>query len=161
VIVYAQAGDDLVFAEAMNAPVEFHIGAGDDILIGDLGADSLYGSSRQDLIVAGRLIYLNLPAAVFSIQAEWTSPRSYADRVANLLGAGSGPRNNGDVFLIPGTSVQNDSSIDRLFGEDDQDWLVFDQQSDLASDLAGNETATEIERGLVQGAVSYPFRKLG
>jgi hypothetical protein len=183
-IVYAQEGSDLVFADVMNQSVEFHGGDGDDVLIGgrgadfldggngrdilfggtlesdgddtiyggagddfivgSYGADWLYGGSGQDLVIAGRLFYLNLLTSVYSIQAEWTSSRSYSERVSNLLGTGLGPRFNANVFLVPGATVLNDTSIDHLFGDDDQDWLVYDQQSDLAGDLSGDEVATDL-----------------
>ena len=51
---------------------------GDDFIVGSYGADWLYGGSGQDLVIAGRLFYLNLPSSVYSIQAEWTSGRSYS-----------------------------------------------------------------------------------
>jgi hypothetical protein len=145
---YLDGGDgkDILFGGTLESDGDDTIygGSGDDFIVGSYGADWLYGGAGQDLIVAGRLFFLNLPSSVFALQAEWTSSRPYADRVANLLGTGAGPRFNGNVFLTPGASAINDSSIDHLFGEADQDWLLVNLSQDLVSDLAGNETATSL-----------------
>jgi ELWxxDGT repeat protein len=119
-------------------------GAGDDLLVGGAGADWLYGGSGSDLIIAGRIAFLNLSSAAFSIQAEWTSSRSYDERVANILGVGAGPRNNGSFFLTPGSTALDDGAVDRLFGESEQDWLVLNLASDVAYDLQPGETATSL-----------------
>jgi Ca2+-binding RTX toxin-like protein len=183
-IVYAQGGSDLIYADAMTQSTSLFGGDGDDVLVGGRGSDSLeggdgrdvlfggtldtdasdvlvggpgddilvgnygadwmYGGGGQDLLISGRLLYANLPAAVFSIQAEWLSGRSYAERVANLTGTGTGARFNGNVFLTPGVSVLNDGGVDRVFGDADQDWFLVDLALDVVGDLSAGETATDI-----------------
>ena len=58
------------------------------------------GNSGDDILIAGTTAFDHNQAALAAIMAEWTSARSYADRVANLSGTGSGPRDNGSVFLM-------------------------------------------------------------
>ena len=62
--------------------------------------------------------------ALAAIFKEWTSPRDYATRIANLSGTGVGPRDNGDFFLQAATTVLRDSSSDTLTGGTDIDWFI-------------------------------------
>lgn len=119
-------------------------GAGKDLLFGHRGADVLHGNAGEDLLVADRVEFgADLPTAVFSIQSEWLSGRSYAERIANISGTGTGPRSNGNFFLQPGATVINDGAIDLLFGGSEQDWFLLDLSQDLLGDLFGGETATD------------------
>lgn len=134
-------------------------GAGNDILVGDGGAtsyrkkvggaDLLSGGLGQDLILAGFLIPPDdlAPAAIL---AEWTSGRSYAERIDNITGAGVGPRNNGDYFLTAGTVVFNNRQtddphlvIDQVLGADDVDWLWLDIVHDT-SDAETGEVVVDV-----------------
>ena len=66
--------------------------------------------------------------------AEWTSGRDYATRVANLSGTGSGPRNNGDYFLMasgPDATVFDDGAIDVLNGGSGMDWFFANLSQDI------------------------------
>jgi hypothetical protein len=91
-------GNDIVFGGTLTTDGDDWLtgGAGNDLLIGHWGADTLYGGSGSDLLVAGALEFLNLPLAIYSIQSEWLSGRPLATKVDNILGTGSGPRNNID-----------------------------------------------------------------
>jgi Ca2+-binding RTX toxin-like protein len=139
-------GNDIILGGSLDTDGDDLLsgGAGDDLIIGHLGADSLYGGSGQDLLVAGQLYYGNLPNAVYSIQAEWTSGRPYADRVANLQGSGVGPRFNGETFLTPGITVLDDGAVDSVLGDSEEDWLLYDFSEDLATDVEIFEIATDI-----------------
>lgn len=120
-------------------------GNGNDLLIGHLGADVLYGGAGADLLIADRVSFgSNLPAALFAVQAEWLSTRSYAERLANISGAGTGPRANGDYFLQPGVTVINDGAVDQLIGGTELDWFLLRISQDLLNDLAAGETRTGI-----------------
>lgn len=143
-------GNDILFGGTGLADGNDTIlgGAGDDLIIGHRGADLLRGGVGRDLIVAGWLQYGDqIAIATFSLQAEWLSGRPYATRVANLAGTGSGPRNNGNFFLVPGTTALCDGAIDTVLGDAEQDWLLYsfavDLNPDLAGDLAG-ETPLDV-----------------
>jgi hypothetical protein len=82
--------------------------------------------------------YENNNLALQSILAEWSSPRSYADRVANLRGAGTGTRNNGDYFLTAAT-VLDDNDADQLKGSAGQDWFWAKVGQDSLSDRLTTE----------------------
>ncbi|MBX9656738.1 hypothetical protein K2Y11_24230, partial [bacterium] len=100
---------------------------GDDILIAGGGADLLNGGKGSDLLVSGAVTSFDV-AAYLQIQAEWTSPRPIADRVANLNGTGSGPRENGDVFLTSSNVTISDHAVDEVFGGADEDWLTSGEE---------------------------------
>lgn len=111
-------------------------GAGNDLLFGYLGADTLNGGAGSDLLLAGEVFFPPLQTNdLFLIQAEWNSNRSIANRVANISGAGSGPRNNENFYLQPGVTVADDAAIDVVLGGDDEDWILYGAGSDLAPDL--------------------------
>jgi hypothetical protein len=61
-----------------------------------------------------------------AIQAEWTSARTYEERVKNLRGI-SNPtfdqRLNGNRFLVKNSTVFHDGDADVLNGEAGDDWL--------------------------------------
>lgn len=162
--VLGGAGDDILIGGdgAEGSADSLTGGAGRDILIGDLGnyprkttasgADTLDGGDGEDIVLAGA--YLPLDAlALEAIQAEWTSVRAYAQRVANISGSGSGPRNNGDSFLAPGVTAFNDRPasldpatliVDHVMGGNDADWLLYDFTEDIAPDVAGGEVTTNL-----------------
>ena len=99
-------------------------GAGRDVLIGGAGADKIVGDASDDILIAGRTLFDLDETALALIQAEWASTRSYASRVANLKGTGTGTRANGLVVLItdgPNTTVFDDGVKDTLTGEGEQD----------------------------------------
>ena len=102
-------------------------------------SQSIYGGS--DLLIAGRTAFDNNEDALCAIMAEWTSTRSFADRVANLRGAGNGPRLNGNYFLKttgPDATVFDDGAADRLTGGAGSDWF-FIGLGDIITDLHADD----------------------
>jgi Ca2+-binding RTX toxin-like protein len=134
-------------------------GQGRDVMIGGYGRDRMIGNADDDILIAGHTSHDSNAAAIRSILAEWTSGRSYAERVANLMGTGSGAsfaaRANADVFLKtdgPAATVSDDLVQDILTGASGQDWFLFNldgdgsnPQRDRATDLHASEFANDID----------------
>lgn len=144
-------GNDILFGGTLESDDADTLegGMGDDLLVGHFGADILRGGNGQDLIIGGRIYFDDLPGSVFGIQAEWTSGRPIAERVANLSGMGSGERNNGDIFLIPGATALDDSPmppavVDQILGESDDDWLLYGFADDIAPDVEIGDVTTDL-----------------
>lgn len=121
-------------------------GADNDLLIGHWGADTLRGGTGSDLLVAGALQFSSISSAIYSIQAEWLSGRPLGTRVDNLTGTGTGSRNNGAWLLQSGSTALDDNVIDRVLGEEDEDWFLYNFSEDLANDLSlAVDAATNLE----------------
>lgn len=121
-------------------------GDGDDVLIGDRGArgsDQLFGDAGQDLLLAFSIIATD--TELHSIHAEWSSNHTFEARTANLLdGSGSADRLNGNYFLQGNPSVWADELVDAVLGGDDEDWLLFDPDNDLALDVNAEDLVTDL-----------------
>jgi Ca2+-binding RTX toxin-like protein len=123
--LFGDGGDDVVLGEAGGDALSG--GAGFDVLIGGTGSDQLSGGAGDDLLIGAATSHDANDAALSAILAEWTSPRPYPSRVANLRGLWSPTfpsRLNGSVFLRPGIDVPNDGASDALLGEAGRDWFI-------------------------------------
>jgi Ca2+-binding RTX toxin-like protein len=136
-----ESGDDILLGGDGDDLLQG--GGGRDVLWGGYGGDRVVGEGDDDILVAGRSAYdaygAAQDAALKAILAEWTSGRSYAVRVANLRGAGSGPRANGAYFLNAST-VFNDSAADVLTGSGGQDWFWLTTDEDQMTDKNSYES---------------------
>ncbi|MBI2803679.1 MAG: hypothetical protein HYX68_01685, partial [Planctomycetes bacterium] len=156
-VIRGGAGSDVLIggagADALSG------GEGRDLLIGGLGADKIYGDSQDDLLVAGYTLFDNDIAALSAVMTEWTSNRSYADRVMNLMGVGGNSvvtdngvtlsrttafsdRANGGTFLsgadvvgVASQTVFSDSSVDQLTGNQGSDWFLANTVNDSTGDV--------------------------
>jgi CSLREA domain-containing protein len=178
VLAYGQGGHDLIEAIGLAVPAWLSGDAGNDILvggngadlllggggndllagesgrdllIGGLGADGLAGNGDDDLLIAGTTAFDGDQAALAAVMAEWTSVRSYADRVANLRGTGTGSRNNTAHYLKvsgPDVTVFDDAAVDVLSGGSGADWcfgnLVGGVARDVINGLGGGEIVEEL-----------------
>lgn len=134
------AGDDVLIGGSGSDSL--FGGGGRDLLIGGIGADSLNGNAGDDLLIGGTCSHSGNSTAIDAIMKEWTSANTYATRVSNILNGGG---LNTTYRLYSGT-VQNDSgAVDKLIGAEDLDWF-FQSTGDLLSDLnlGGNELKTVI-----------------
>ncbi len=138
-------GDDLLIGgtQATDGGDWLSGGEGRDLLIGHRGADSLLGGAGEDLLVGGAVHWSNYPTAIYAVQSEWRSGRSYAERVANILGTGTGPRANGNWLLRPGQEVTDDGAVDHLWGGTELDWLVLRILQDVSEDDEPGETLSD------------------
>src|SRR5262249_46880403 len=89
-------------------------------------------------------------AALDAVMREWTSGRTFASRVANLVdGSGSALRLNGTTFLNDST-VHDDGDRDVLTGDAGLDWFLLNLDrdggaGDCATDGKRTETVTDID----------------
>ena len=110
-------------------------GRGASVLVGGQGDDRLQGGISDDILIGGRTAWDTNDLALTAIMEEWTSPRSYATRVANLRGDSTGPRANGDFYFnMTGryaTVFDDDGGKDELRGGNGLDWFFADDNDDL------------------------------
>ena len=111
-IVLGGDGDDYLYGER-----------GRDLLIGGIGADRIYGGNDDDLLIDGETIYDGDGIALDAIMAEWTSNRSFQDRVNNLQ---TGVGLDSDITLIADQTVLSDDDRDHLYGNSGHDHLIGD-----------------------------------
>lgn len=138
-VLLASAGNDTLFGDA-----------GRDLLIGGTGGDYLDGGTEDDIIIAGSTSFDDQQTALDAILGEWSSFRPYLTRVANLSGTGTGPRQNGDIFLIAGETVfedTSDSDIDTLLGSGGNDFFFLNVEEDLLQDLTSPEVSVNVVQG--------------
>lgn len=110
------AGYDLMFGQG-----------GRDLIIGGTGGDLIFGDGGQDILVSGLTAFDQDRAALDLIMAEWTSDRSYNERVDNLTGDHDLSMDglNEEVFLI---AEGEDATV---FDDESTDWLLGGRGRDL------------------------------
>jgi Ca2+-binding RTX toxin-like protein len=99
---------------------------GNDILIGGQDQDSLAGDQGDDLVIGAWTVWDTDPSALRAIRTEWSSARTFDQRIANLSGTGTGPRLNDHYFLQPNLTVYNDHAHDTMIGGPGRDWFFAD-----------------------------------
>jgi uncharacterized delta-60 repeat protein len=183
IVIYGNGGDDTIQPTGtVSIPVEIYAGAGADKIKGGNGADVLVGGDGDDLITGGvgrnfmvggngadkvvgdvdddilvGGVYVNATdrKSVNAIMAEWTSSRTYPQRVDNLRNGGGA---NGTVRLVGlsgGTAqtIFDDGAQDKLTGDLSTDWFfanVDGTVKDKITDLSGTEF-TDADRAFVSG----------
>jgi parallel beta-helix repeat protein/VCBS repeat-containing protein len=125
---------DVLLGGAGNDRLDGNLG--DDILIGGTGGDVLEGGPHHafafdsDLLIAGTTAYDADSAALRLIFLEWTSGRSYSQRVTNLSTGVNG------LPILNATTVFNDADRDTLRGGGTLDWFFAELGKDLLRDRA-------------------------
>jgi Ca2+-binding RTX toxin-like protein len=120
-------GNDILVGDAGND----HLigGAGRDLLIGGAGNDNLDGGADDDILIGGKTSFDQNDAALRSLLSEWTSTRTFDERVNNLtLGTGDILQGTG-LMLVRGTTVF-DSGHDHLAGGSGQNLLFSAAKGD-------------------------------
>lgn len=138
-LVTGGAGNDLLQGAATKSTILVGLAGDDrltggsarDILIGGLGNDSSTSAGGDDILVGGSTTYDNNREALSAIHGEWTSARSFAQRVDNLMGSiTTSVRSNGSYYLKSGATasssdtVLGDNDVDALMGGANQDWFL-------------------------------------
>jgi Ca2+-binding RTX toxin-like protein len=138
-IVVGGAGDDILTSASVASVLvgldgnDQLTGAGQrDLLVGGLGVDRLVANSGDDILISGTIVFEQNVSALRDIHSEWTSARTFDQRVANLMGTGVLPRLNGESYLNKDAAdsivdtVFADLSSDTLTGGSQQDWFFAD-----------------------------------
>lgn len=133
-ILLAGAGYDTLFG-----------GGGRDLMIGGTESDLIFGDGGSDILISGTTAFDNDRASLDAVMAEWTSSRSYSERVDNITGDLDLSMDglNGEIFLIADETVFDDEAIDWLIGGRGKD-LYFAGDDDF-SFARFNEVIEEIE----------------
>lgn len=132
------AGDDLLIGLDGNDTLLG--GLGNDILVGGRGTDLLFGDQGDDLLIGDHLTFATNMSVMRHVQAEWTSNRSYAERVATISGGGNGYAAN--AVIRRGSTLISDKALDYLIGGMGTDWLLAERNHDLVIGLSANEFRT-------------------
>ena len=139
-------GNDLLIGGAGKDKMKG--GEGRDVIIAGTGKDDLKGGKQDDLLIAGPTAFDSDLTSLDFILAEWTSARSYEDRIDNLLN-GTGPLLAGTgtklVTTGPGQTVFDDAEKDKLKGDQDRDAFFadldgLDNDDDEIKDQKADET---------------------
>ena len=128
-VLFAGAGADILVGG--DGYDWLDAGSGRDILIGGRDSDLLQGRGGDDILVAGYTSFDSDLIALQMMRNEWTSDRSYQQRIENLSGQGSGPNENGSVYLLAGgneATVFDDGCADLVFGNSGMDWFFYGEE---------------------------------
>jgi uncharacterized delta-60 repeat protein len=115
--VFGGSGSEVILGGAGNDAISG--GSGSDLIFGGVGSDFINAGSGGDILLGGSTNLSDNDLAL--VREEWTSNRSYTERVANLR-TGSGPVLNG--VQLNASTVFNDNSSDLLFGNSGLDWYI-------------------------------------
>ena len=150
-LIVGGTGNDTIYGNFGTNPTGNGGEGGQNLIVGGDGGDTIYASQVVDgaegghgsILVAGKTQTLD-QTALLSVLSEWTSTRTYAEKVANISGTGSGPRNNGSNFLVPGVTLSNDGAADQLFSDTKGalNWLLYTFGQDTVNRVKSGETQT-------------------
>jgi Ca2+-binding RTX toxin-like protein len=98
-------------------------GAGRDILIGGLGSDTLNGGGGDDIVIGGTTDFDAVDTALLALLNEWSSSRSFADRVNNILGITTTGLNAGTYLNI--MTVHDDGAVDNMDAGTGSDLIYY------------------------------------
>jgi hypothetical protein len=98
-------------------------GGGKDFMVGGYGDDDVNGEAGEDVVIGGHLVYDTNLDDLLKLMAEWTSSRTYEQRVMNLR---NGTGSTGGTKLVWGDTVRQDYREDSLRGGTERDLFVGD-----------------------------------
>jgi Ca2+-binding RTX toxin-like protein len=101
------------------------------VLIGGNGRDTIVGGPADDIVIGGSTTYSMgwHYGTLMDILAVWQSADSYTTRISNLRSGYHG--------LVPGTTVLDDGSADRLTGGGGMDWFFPGSHGTITDHQAG------------------------
>ncbi len=111
-----------------------------DILFGGRGQDTLLGGGGDDILFGGRSNFDLDSVALKALLAEWTSARTYTQRINNLRnGPITGTPLNGNYWLAnsPVDTLLDDQEPDTLTGEAGNDWFINGLNDSIVDQVIG------------------------
>ena len=152
-LIMGGTGHDVIYGSFGANPTGNGGEGGQNLIVGGGGGDTIYASQITDgaegghgsILIAGTTT-LN-QAALQSILTEWTSSHALADKIANISGTGTGTRFNGNAYLQPDVTVQDDNVPDTIWSDTygSANWLLLSLNN---QDTANREKAIDIETDL-------------
>jgi Ca2+-binding RTX toxin-like protein len=133
-LLYGDAGNDHLTGDAGSGILVGGDGAdmliggsGRNILIGGDGKDRLVGGSGDDILIGGFTSFDTNVVFLCTLMDRWNAPcDGYATRVGKIR------------LLLNGTTISDDSDVDRLTGSSGTDWFFVDT-GDIVTDLHNGE----------------------
>ena len=126
------------------------LGIGNDDYIRKVLTDALGDEKAKSMIdrilIGGSTTHDAAPSQLANLRAEWTSDRSYSERIGNLQGTAiTGTPLNNETYLrnTPTDTLLDDNAVDNLYGEDDLDWFIASLANDLLVDRIADELITD------------------
>ncbi|MHB8900330.1 MAG: Calx-beta domain-containing protein, partial [Thermoguttaceae bacterium] len=124
--LYGKAGNDALLGGQGNDVLD--AGAGRNLLIGGLGKDDMKGGSGENILIGGTTVYDKTLAALETVMAEWTSPRSFVERTGRLDAGLTNPtlgsiRLKRSLAPGDGLTVSDDRVRDVFSDASTNDWL--------------------------------------
>ena len=101
----------------------------------------IHGAAGDDILIAAVLNLPNMNAGLTDIRNEWTSQRTFPERVFNLQNPGP---QAADTLLQVANTVFDDIDPDRLFGGLDADWYFANLDQDLSPHEPGTDEITNL-----------------
>ncbi len=151
-LIVGGTGHDAIYGNFGTNPTGDGGEGGQNLIVGGGDDDTVYASQVVDgaegghgsILVAGSTTLDQ--AALLSVLSEWTSTRTVADKIANISGTGTGPRNNGNNFLEVGVTVFDDSDADTLYSDSngDENWLLLALSEDTANRVKPSDVETDL-----------------
>jgi hypothetical protein len=140
--VSGSAGNNVLVGSAGNDTLSG--GGGRDILIGGAGTDQLKAGSGGDILIGESTDYDSNIVALTALLAEWSGGSSYNVRINHLSGQAGGL--NGP-YVLTNATVHSDGVSDQLFGGAGQEWF-FAQLTGVNADTIKKQDAGEVVTSL-------------
>jgi len=152
-LIIGGTGHDVIYGSFGTNPTGNGGEGGQNLIVGGGGGDTIYASQITDgaegghgsILIAGTTT-LN-QAALQSILTEWTSTHALADKIANISGTGTGTRFNGNAFLLPDVTVQDDDVPDTIWSDTygSANWLLLSlNNQDTANRVKPIDSETDL-----------------
>jgi Ca2+-binding RTX toxin-like protein len=160
--MYGEDGNDALnlgngggFAFGGDGNDQINGGSGRDVLVGGEGADRIVSNPGDDILISaitrfGNRFSAGHEEAWRAIYNEWTSGRTFRQRVDNLrAGSGTSTRLNGSFYLNDST-VDDDAapdligSQDVLTGASGEDWFIYKAGEDKVTTMTSLEATEDL-----------------